>query len=94
MILRQLQEAHGYWRIFLTWLRFGYGGGNMQIDIGEDVAQQVQSLTRIKLKGQDYDYFADWLLVVGVATVKAALQAHPELTLGDLVMMQYRFDYH
>ncbi|MFM2408768.1 MAG: hypothetical protein RL358_1510, partial [Pseudomonadota bacterium] len=39
--------------------------------------------------------FADWLLMVGVATVKSALETHPELTLGDLVMMQYRTsDYH
>ena len=66
----------------------------MQIEIDEDVAQQVQSLTHIKLKGQDYDFFADWLLAIGVSTVKAALQSHPELTLGDLVMMQYRNDYH
>ena len=66
----------------------------MQIEIGEDVAVQVQSLTDIKLKGRDYDYFADWLLAVGIASVKNSLQQHPELTLGDLVMMQYRFDYH
>lgn len=67
----------------------------MQIEIDEDVVRQVQSLTAIKLKGQDYDYFADWLLSIGVATVKSALQQHPELTLGDLVMLQYRnHDFH
>ena len=66
----------------------------MQIEIGEDVVVQVQSLTHIKLKGRDYDFFADWLLVVGISSVKNALQQDPELTLGDLVMMQYRFDYH
>lgn len=66
----------------------------MQIEIGEDVAQQVQSLTVINLKGRDYDFFADWLVMVGVATVKSALQTHPELTLGDLVMMQFRNHHH
>ncbi|MBI2286380.1 MAG: hypothetical protein HYU79_02775 [Nitrosomonadales bacterium] len=67
----------------------------MQVEIAEDVVQQVQSLTHIKLKGRDYDFFADWLLAIGVGTVKAALKAHPELTLGDLVMMQFRNrDYH
>lgn len=67
----------------------------MEIEIAEDVVQKVQSLTCIKLKGRDYDYFADWLLLVGVATVKSALQQHPELTLGDLVMLQYRnHDFH
>lgn len=93
MILWQLQKAHGYWRTRLTWLRFGYGGKNMQIAIDEDVANQVQSLTCIKLKGQDYDFFADWLLSVGVSTVKAALKAHPELTIGNLAMLQFR-DFH
>jgi hypothetical protein len=67
----------------------------MQLEIGEDVAAQVQSLTDLRLKHSDYNYFADWLLMVGVATVKSALETHPELTLGDLVMMQYRTsDYH
>ena len=66
----------------------------MEIEISEDVLQQVQSLTCIKLKGCDYNYFADWLLQVGVATVKSALDQHPELSLGDLVMMQYRQNSH
>ena len=67
----------------------------MQIEIGDDVLIQVQSLTHIKLKGRDYNFFADWLLAIGVGTVKAALKANPELTLGDLVMMQFRNkDFH
>lgn len=67
----------------------------MQVEIGDEIVQQVQSLTPIRLKGRDYEYFADWLLKVGVATVRSALEEHPELTLGDLVMMQYRDrDYH
>jgi hypothetical protein len=70
--------------------RFGHVGGNMKIEIDDDVAQQVQSLTSIKLCEKDYYYFTDWLLRVGVGTVKSALQKHPELTLGDLVMLQYR----
>ncbi len=62
----------------------------MQIEIDEDVAQQVQSLTKIRLGNHDYKYFSAWLLKVGVATVRSALEQHPELTLGDLVMLQYR----
>jgi len=62
----------------------------MKIEIDDDVAQQVQSLTSIKLSNRDYYYFTDWLLRVGVGTVKSALEQHPELTLGDLVMLQYR----
>ncbi len=67
----------------------------MQIEIDEDVAEQVQSLTTIKLVENDYYYFTDWLLRVGIATVKSALEQHPELTLGDLVMLQYhKHDCH
>lgn len=62
----------------------------MKIEIDEDVAQQVQSLTTINLSNRDYYFFADWLLRIGVATVKGALKKHPELALGDLVMMQFR----
>lgn len=62
----------------------------MKIEIDEAVAQQVQSLTTIKLCNQDYYYFTDWLLRVGIANVKLALHKNPELTLGDLVMLQYR----
>lgn len=62
----------------------------MQIEIDEDVAEHVQSLTTIKLKEHDYYFFADWLIRVGIETVRGALVKNPELTLGDLVMMQFR----
>lgn len=66
----------------------------MQIEIDDDIVEQVQSLTTIKLGNNDYYYFTDWLIRVGVATVKSALKEHPDLTLGDLVMMQYRSNCH
>lgn len=66
----------------------------MKIEIDDSVAKQVQSLTTIKLGNQDYYYFTDWLLRVGIATVKIVLEEHSELTLGDLVMMQYRNSSH
>ena len=62
----------------------------MQIEINEDITGQVQSLTTIKLGKKDYYYFTDWLLKVGVATVTSELEKNPELTLGDIVMLQYR----
>lgn len=66
----------------------------MQIEISDDLAQQVQGLSPIKLKGQDFCFFADWLIAVGLGTVHAALAAHPEYSLGDLVMMRYRDECH
>lgn len=66
----------------------------MQTEIDIEVQQQIQNLTSIRLQDRDYYFFVDWLLRIGVATVKTALDRHPELTLGDLVMMQFRNDVH
>ena len=62
----------------------------MQIELDEDFCRKVQSLTSIELSQRDFQYFADWLVLVGIHTVKAALEQHPGLTLGELVMLQYR----
>lgn len=62
----------------------------MQVEIDKDVEEHVQSLTSIKLNEEDYYFFVDWLVRIGVETVRGALNKHPELTLGDLVMMQFR----
>lgn len=62
----------------------------MKIEINEVIAQQVQNLTIIKLGDRDFNYFVNWLLRVGISTVNSALEKNPELTLGDLVMLQYR----
>lgn len=66
----------------------------MQTKIDIEVQQQIQNLTTIHLQDRDYYFFVDWLLRVGVATVNTALKQHPELTLGDLVMMQFRNEIH
>lgn len=66
----------------------------MQIEIDDQAIAQMRSVTTLKLKGHDFDYFAEWLILVGVQTVKTTLKERPDLKLGDLVMMQYRFNYH
>lgn len=66
----------------------------MHIEIEEQLCKHIQSLTAVSLNARDYEYFVDWLVLVGVGTVKAALREHPELSLGDLVMMQYRWKNH
>jgi hypothetical protein len=66
----------------------------MQIELDENAVAQIRSVTTLKLEGHDFDYFADWLILVGVQTVKTTLKERPDLTLGDLVIMQYRFNYH
>lgn len=57
MIDRQLRKAHQHLGTFLTWLRFGYGVGNMQIEIDEGIEPEGQGLTHIKLKEWDYNFF-------------------------------------
>jgi hypothetical protein len=66
----------------------------MEVQIKADVQEQIQKLTRIQLQQRDYSFFVDWLVVVGIGTVKLALERHPELTLGDLIMMQFRENSH
>lgn len=65
----------------------------MQVEIDLEVAEAIQRLTTVKLSERDYYFFADWLLRVGVGTVKSALEQHPELKLGDLVMSTFRRDF-
>lgn len=60
----------------------------------KNVCEQIQSLTSIRLARRDYEFFADWLIRVGMSTVKTALDRNPDLTLGDLVMLQFREDRH
>lgn len=62
----------------------------MQVDLGLDVCEKVQSLTSIELDQRAYKMFADWLVSVGVQMVKASLEQHPEVQFGDLVMAQFR----
>lgn len=64
----------------------------MKIEIDEQALRKIQSLTTVTLSARDYEYFADWLILVGVGWVNHALRAHPDLSLGDLVMMQYKFE--
>lgn len=62
----------------------------MKVDLDSDICERVQSLTSVKLNQPDYKMFADWLVAVGVQTVKAALKQNKHIQLGDLVMMQFQ----
>lgn len=62
----------------------------MQVNLDSDICERVQSLTSVKLNQPDYKMFADWLVSVGVQTVKAALKQNKHIQLGDLVMMQFQ----
>lgn len=67
----------------------------MKIEIDTELQYQIQALSPVGLRNaQDYGFFLEWLAKVGIGTVRAALKAHPELTLGDLTMMQFRNDAH
>lgn len=67
----------------------------MNIEIDTELQHQIQALSPVGLRNaQDYGFFLEWLAMVGIGTIRAALAAHPELTLGDLAMMQFRSDAH
>lgn len=63
----------------------------MEIELEKGLHEQMQAMSPVSLQNsRDCGFFAEWLLQVGMATVRLALKNHPELTLGDLVMMQWR----
>ncbi|MDD4880604.1 MAG: hypothetical protein PHX10_03425 [Gallionellaceae bacterium] len=62
----------------------------MQVEIDEQLCERMQSLTTIRLKARDYDYFVDFILQVGLAAVNQILSENPDMTIGDLAMMVFR----
>lgn len=67
----------------------------MKIEIDTELQYQIQALSPVGLRNErDYGFFLEWLALVGISTVRTVLKAHPELTLGDLAMMQFRNDTH
>lgn len=61
-----------------------------QVPIDAKMHQAMQSLFPFKITEDDLPYVADLFLTLGMATVKAALAKHPELTIGDLITMFYK----
>lgn len=67
----------------------------MNIEIDTELQYQIQALSPVGLRNaQDYGFFLEWLTLVGIGSIRAELKAHPELTLGDLAMMQFRNNAH
>ncbi len=67
----------------------------MQVEIGDEFAQELRTMTTLTPKGRELDYLADWFVRIGMGTVKVALQKHSELTFGDLMTMSFHnHDYH
>ena len=66
----------------------------MQVEVSEEFAQELRTITTLNPKGRDLDYLADWFLRIGMGTVKSALQHNPQLTLGGLMRMSYHHGKH
>ncbi|TCS71479.1 hypothetical protein EDC61_10924 [Sulfuritortus calidifontis] len=67
---------------------------SMKIKIDEERVEQMQTLTTIPMLPEHVEYFADFLMEVGFATVNEAMRRHPGLTFGDLVMIRFRINHH
>lgn len=63
---------------------------NLAITLQPDTESRIRGLISVDLSSTDMEWFADWLLMVGLGTVGAALRKHPELTVGDLITMSFR----
>lgn len=61
----------------------------MVIPIHQDVEKHIRGLVPVELNERDMMWFADWLLQLGLGTVKAAMEKHPELTLSDLIQLSF-----
>ncbi len=63
---------------------------NLAITLQPDTEARIRGLVSFDLASADVEWFADWLLMVGLQTVDAALRKNPELTVGALVRMTFQ----
>jgi len=66
----------------------------MQIEIDKRLCEQMQTLTTLPMKPEHVEYFAEFFLEFGIASVSVALRQNPGLSFGDLVMLRYRIEHH
>lgn len=64
-------------------------GSMIQLDAGTE--NKIRNIFPVTLTDNDLEWASDWFLMVGIATVCAAMIEHPELTLGDLVNLSFKF---
>ncbi len=62
----------------------------LEITLHADTEARIRELVAFDLSPNDMGWFADWLLMVGLQTIDAALRQHPELTVGDLIKTSFR----
>lgn len=60
-----------------------------QVKLQPDTEAHIRGLVTNDLSGEDVGWFADWLLLVGLATVNRVVEEHPELTFADLIQMGF-----
>ncbi len=66
----------------------------MQVEIDKRLCDRMQALTTLPMKPEHVEYFADFFLEIGIASVSVALRQNPGLSFGDLVMLRYRIYHH
>jgi hypothetical protein len=63
---------------------------SLVITLQSDTETRIRRLVSFDLSPTDVEWFADWLMMVGLSTVDAAQRQRPELTLGDLIRVSFR----
>jgi hypothetical protein len=62
----------------------------LRISLQHETESRIRGLVSVNLSATDLEWFADWLLMVGLQAVEAALRRYPELTVGDLIRTSFR----
>lgn len=62
----------------------------IMIHLDKDTENSLRSLFPVPMQTHDVEFAVDWLLLVGVGTVKTALEKNPQLTLGDLISLSFK----
>ena len=67
---------------------------SMRVEIDDRIMGRIQELVPVRLTAVDKDFFADWLVKIGLGTIESALEKHPEMTFRDLFMITLRNGKH
>lgn len=60
----------------------------MQIEIRLEIIKEIENIVPTGLYQDELNEFSDWLLCIGLSTIKMALQTHPELSIMDFMMLE------
>lgn len=62
----------------------------IMIHLDKHTEESIRAVFPVRMSNYDMDFAVDWFLLVGVGTIRTALEQNPELTLGDLISLSFK----